>query len=252
MMALIIRTYRPDRLLRFEFFRRKGFYYSLGFAGFFYNLGTWIDKFIFWYHPLTGTAVFGKIHASVVYDVPVFLAYLSIVPGMAIFFYRLEADFAEKYDLFYDNVRERGTLAIIRKYRNEMVETIRFMFRELIIFQALADLLLFILAPTLFRVLNIPQLYLGLFAILVVGALLQLGLMSVLAVLYYLDRRREAVWLSLLFLFLNAGLTLLSIAMGPSFYGYGYAVASLVSFVVSLAVLQRVMERLDYETYMLR
>ncbi len=250
MMTLIIKSYRADKFIYFHFFNNHTFYYSLGFAGLFYNLGTWIDKFIFWYHPMTGNAIIGNIHASVVYDIPVFLAYLSIVPGMAMFFYRLEADFAEKYDLFYNNVRGGGTLSIINQYRNEMVEVLRQAIREVIIVQSIVDIIIFLMAPTIFTELRIPQLYLGLFFILTVGALLQLGFMSVLAVLYYLDRRSKAMWLSLLFFLLNASLSLLSIYMGPEMYGYGYAVSLLISFTISLIVLQQTMKRLDYETFM--
>lgn len=246
----IAKAYKPKKLIYFEFFKWKHFYFSLGLAGLFYNIGTWADKFIFWYHPMTGRSVIGAIHASVVYDLPIFIAYLSILPGMAIFFFRLEADFAEKYELFYEHIRTNGTLGIILEYRNEMVRVIRRSIHEIILVQAIIDIFLFLMGPRLFALLHIPQLYLGLFYILTVGALLQLGFMSVLALLYYLDRRRPAMWLSLLFLLLNATLSLLSIELGPSYYGYGYALSLLIAFSLSLLVIRSTMERLEYETFM--
>jgi len=252
MLALIVRSYKPVRFIHFGFFKPKGFYYALGFAGLFYNMGTWADKFIFWYHPMTGNAVIGHINASVVYDLPIFIAYLSIIPGMAMFFYRLEADFAEKYDLFYDNVREGGTLNVIRRYRNEMVMVIRKAIREVIVVQAIVDVIIFLAAPSIFHALHIPQLYLGLFFILTVGALLQLGLMAVLALLFYIDRRVKAMWLSVMFFVSNTTLTLISIDMGPSFYGYGYAISLLFTFSLSIVVIRQTMKRLDYETFMLQ
>jgi polysaccharide biosynthesis protein PelG len=48
-------------------------------------VGLWIDKVFFWYSESTGHQVIGPLHASVVYDFPIFLAYLSIIPGMAVF-----------------------------------------------------------------------------------------------------------------------------------------------------------------------
>jgi uncharacterized membrane protein len=252
MTVLIIQAYPSRRWVLFNFFDRKRFYYTLGFAGLFYNLGTWSDKFIFWYHPLTGEAILGNIHASVVYDIPVFLAYLSIVPGMAVFFYRLETDFAEQYDLYYSNVRERGTLDAIRRYHAGIIRVARQAIREIIVVQAIVDLLLYLSTPWLFSLLKIPLLYQSLFSILLVGALLQMGLISVLALLFYLDRRRKAMWLALLFFILNTLLTLLSIRLGPPFYGYGYALSLLATFTVALLVLKRTLERLDYETFMLQ
>lgn len=252
LMTYIIKSYEATRFLRFDFFFLPNFYWSLAFAGLFYNFGAWVDKFIFWYHPATGYDVIGKLHASAVYDMPIFLAYLSILPGMAVFFFRLESDFAQKYDLYYDAVRSGATLQVIRKYRFEMVETIRHAIEEIIMIQGIVDVALFLSAPDLFDALHISKLYLGLFYILTVGAMLQMAFMAVLAILYYLDKREKAMWLSLAFFVLNAVLTLASISMGPLFFGYGYTVSLLVVFLASLIVIRKEMQRLDYETFMLQ
>ena len=252
LMTLIIKSYNATIFLKIDFFLAKNFYWSLAFAGLFYNFGAWVDKFIFWYHPATGYAVLGRLHASIVYDMPIFLAYLSILPGMAIFFFRLEADFAEKYELYYDAVRNGGTLKMIRTYRDEMINVIRHAMHEIIIIQGIVDILLFLSAPQIFAGLKIPQLYLGLFYVLTIGAMLQLAFMSVLAILYYLDRKMVAMWLSLAFFVLNTLLTLLSIDMGPAMFGYGYAVSLLIVFTASIVVLRNEMERLNYETFMLQ
>ncbi len=252
MMTLITKTYKSSRLISFRFFNSKNFYWSLGFAGFFYNLGVWVDKFVFWYHPLTGYEVIGKLHASIVYDMPIFIAYLSILPGMAIFFFRLEADFAEKYELFFDAIRNGATLKLIHRYQREMTEIIRHSVREVIVIQGIMNVILFMVAPSIFKSLNIPLLYLGLFHILTIGAQLQLGFMSVMALLYYIDRRVIAMWMSLLFFFLNGTLSFVSIYLGPSMFGYGYAVSLLIVFIGSLFVLRRELRELEYETFMLR
>lgn len=252
LLTLISKSYESNRFVSFLFFNPKTLYWRLGFAGLFYNLGVWIDKIIFWYHPLTGYQVLGKLHASVVYDLPIFIAYLSILPGMAIFFYRLEADFAEKYALFFDAVRDGATLEIIRRYRNDMSEIIRHSIREIIMIQGIMNVVLFIAAPQIFVTLHMPQLYLGLFHVLTIGAQLQLGFMSVMALLYYLDRRKVAMWLSILFFLFNGILTFVSIYMGPAMFGYGYAVSLLLVFILSLFILKRELWELDYETFMLR
>lgn len=252
LMTLIIKSYDSKIFMKIDFFLSPNFYWSLGIAGMTYNLGSWVDKFIFWYHPLTGNAVIGKLHASIVYDMPIFLAYLSILPGMAIFFYRLEADFAEKYDLYYDAVRNGGTLGLIRRYRNEMTGVIRHAIHEIIMIQGILDIFLFLTVHIIFNLLNIPQLYLGLLYILTIGAMLQLAFMSVLAVLYYLDRKHAAMWLCISFFVLNTVLTLVSIYMGPSMFGYGYAVSLLIVFTASLIIIRNELERLDYETFMLQ
>jgi len=252
LMSLIIKSYNSSIFIKIHFFLEPNFYWSLGIAGLTYNLGAWVDKVIFWYHPATGYAVIGKLHASIVYDMPIFLAYLSILPGMAIFFYRLEADFAEKYDLYYDAIRSGGTLQMIRTYRDGMVNVIRHAIHEILIVQGIIDIILFLTAPTVFKFLNIPQLYLGLLFVLTIGALLQIAFMSVLAILYYLDRKIVAMWLCIAFFVLNTVLTLVSIDMGPAMFGYGYTISLLIVFIASIIVIRNEMDRLDYETFMLQ
>ncbi|WP_297443347.1 exopolysaccharide Pel transporter PelG [Sulfurimonas sp.] len=252
LMTLIIKSYNSNIFFKVDFFLAKNFYWTLAIAGLTYNLGAWVDKFIFWYHPATGYAVIGKLHASLVYDMPIFLAYLSIIPGMAIFFYRLEADFAEKYDLYYNAVRNGGTLKTISNYRDDMINVIRHAIHEIIIVQVVVDIILFITVPHLFKLLHIPQLYLGLLYILTIGAMLQLAFMSVLAILYYLDRKKVAMWLCISFFLLNTGLTFASIDMGPAMFGYGYTVSLLLVFTASIIIIRKEMDRLNYETFMLQ
>ncbi|SFV53532.1 Extracellular Matrix protein PelG [hydrothermal vent metagenome] len=250
--TFIIKTYRFTFFLKIDFILAPNFYWTLAFAGLFYNLGAWIDKVIFWYHPATGHAVIGKLHASVVYDMPIFLAYLSILPAMAVFFYRLESDFAENYELYYDSVRNGGTLHAIKKYRKNMVEVIRHAIHEILAIQGIIDIILFLTAPSVFDLLHIPQLYLGLLYILTIGALLQVAFMSVLAILYYLDRKKVAMWLCILFFFSNALFSYISIWMGPSYFGYGYTLSLLLVFILSILIIRDEMIRLNYETFMLQ
>jgi uncharacterized membrane protein len=250
--SFIIISYPSDKLISFDFFKMKNFYWFLAFSGFFYSLAVWVDKFVFWYHPLTGTQIFGKLQGSVVYDIPIFLAYLTIIPGMSISFFKLEAYFSQKYDRFFDAVKNGGTLKRIDRYRNEMISVIRSSMREVLYIQTIITVIIYLYTPEIFSLLNIPQLYTNLFHIDMIGAQLQLGFMSALSFLYYLDKRRATMWLSLLFLVLNFSLSLISIYLGPYFFGYGYAVSLLISFTVSLWVLNKTLEDLEYETFLLR
>ncbi|NLI09797.1 MAG: exopolysaccharide Pel transporter PelG [Elusimicrobia bacterium] len=253
--AIVVKNYKSQDFIDFGFLSDKE--YSLMpcliFGSFFYNMGTWIDKAFFWFSENTGYRVLSKLNASIVYDLPLFLAYLSIIPGMAIFFYRLEADFAEKYELFYKNVREGGTLKEIKDYKEEMTDTVRIMIREVIVVQGIFDLLIYFYSPAVFEMLNMPKLYLPLFHIDLISVQLQLGLMSMLSVLYYMDKRREAMWISLFFMISNSIFTWITIKhLGPFFFGYGFGFSVFSSFIISLYVLRKTFRNLEYETFMLR
>jgi len=90
--GLIYRNYRSPRFISFEVFQKRFAYPSLAMVGFLFNLGVWLDKFMFWYAPGTGSKVIGPLNASVIYDIPVFIAYVCVMPGMATFLVRIEAD----------------------------------------------------------------------------------------------------------------------------------------------------------------
>lgn len=252
MYGLIVREFPADTFISFDFFRRDRHFRSLMLAGFAYNLAIWLDKFMFWYTPATSQAVIGPLRASLIYDLPIFLAYLSIIPGMAVFLLRLETDFVEHYDNYGHAVREGGSLATIERHRNGMVESARLGLFEIVKIQAIAALLTIAAGETLLAWLGISTLYAPLLSIMVVGAGLQVLLLGVLNVLYYLDRRRLAALLVLVFLVVNALATWITLQLGPEFYGYGYAAAVLVACVVGLVALDRVFERLEYETFMLQ
>lgn len=252
MLMAIIRHYPSSYFIRFDLFNNRYFYWTLGFAGLFYNLGVWADKIIFWYHPSTGINVIGRLNGSVLYDMPIFLAYLSIIPGMAVFFYRLEVEFAEKYDLYYSAVRMGGVLEQIERHRKGMMDVVRTSIREILTIQGVFNLALFMISVPLFEALKIPQLFLPLFYIDLIGTQIQLGFMSILAFLFYIDRRKEAMILSIMFFLLNIVFTFISIELGPYFFGYGFAISLLIVFIGSLYYLKKVLERLNYETFMLQ
>ncbi|HHH19302.1 MAG TPA: histidine kinase [Campylobacterales bacterium] len=242
------------RFVRFDMYQQKygKFYWKLGWSGIAYNLAIWVDKVIFWYSPLIGYAVIDRLHASMVYDFPIFLAYLSIIPGMAIFFYRLEADFAKAYDNFYTALVNYGTLDQIIYYKHQMIRAVSRSVQEVLFVQGMFNIILFLSAEKLFDLLQIPKLYLPLFYVDVIGVQLQLGFMSILAFLYYLDRQKEALIYTLLFVLLNALLTWISIQLGPYFYGYGFSVTLLLLFVASIHTLNKILQELDYQTFMLQ
>ncbi len=245
---------KNNKFIRFDMFLQKygKFYWKLGWSGMFYNIAIWIDKVIFWFTPIVGYIVIDKLHASMVYDFPIFLAYLSIIPGMALFFYRLEADFAEMYSKFYGAINKHGTLRQIKEYKQGMIDSVKLSIQEILFVQGMFNILIFLSAEKLFEILLLPKLYLPLFYVDVIGVQLQLGFMSILAYLYYLDKQKEALIYTLLFVVINALLTWVSIQLGPYFYGYGFSVTLLILFVSSSITLNNILQELDYKTFMLQ
>lgn len=248
----IIRQYPGVTLLRFDFLRRVQVFPALIFTGLLFNAAVWADKLIFWFVPETSEPIVGALRASVIYDIPIFLAYLSIIPGMAVFLVRMETDFSEAYDRFYNAVREGDTLERINRFRDEMVLVARNGIYEIFKVQGMTVIVLFLWAEELLAALGISPLYIPLFHIFLIAVALQLIFLAIQNVLFYLDARGMNLALCALFLISNIVFTFITIELGATFYGYGYAGATLVSAFAGLVLLSRKFDELEYETFMLQ
>lgn len=249
-LLLVWAEYPPGQLFEFDFLRRGRLRLWLLPTGLFFNAGIWVDKFLFWLSPGTSHAVVGDLRASVIYDAPIFLAYLTLIPGMAVFLLRVETDFAQAYSRYYDSVRDGGALSVIRTHRTEMAVTAREGVYDIIKVQGFTTLFLISLGPSLLALLGVPDLYYPLLTIDTVGVGLQLLIMAGINILYYLDRPRVTAFLMAFMFLSNLAFSYVSIRLGPFFYGYGFALSMLLTAILTLIATNRILDRLNYTTFM--
>jgi polysaccharide biosynthesis protein PelG len=102
----------------------------------------------------------------------------------------------------------------------------------------------------LLRAVGISPLHLRLLLVDSAAVALQVLFLAILNVLFYLDERRPALRLIALFAGANLVLTLVTQALGPAWYGFGFATAALLASAAGLPILSRRLERLDRETFM--
>ncbi|MDD4910705.1 MAG: exopolysaccharide Pel transporter PelG [Sideroxydans sp.] len=252
MMFIIVQQFPANRFIAFQFFTQGALHTRLIWIGFLYNLAVWIDKILFWYYPDTGEVVIGPLRASLIYDLPIFLAYLAIIPGMAVFIVRIETDFVEYYEKFFDSVRNGGALNRIQELGNGMQHAVRQGISEIVMVQSIAVLFVFLLGEKLLNALSISLLYLPLLYVDLVAAGLQVVFLGILNVLFYLDKLKIVLWLCILFVTTNVVFTLISLYLGAAFYGYGFALSLLVTVIVGMRVLSNKLILLEYETFMLQ
>ncbi|WP_394847074.1 exopolysaccharide Pel transporter PelG [Pendulispora brunnea] len=250
MLVMVLRQYPSQRFIAFDFLNKKRVFPELALTGCLFNAAIWADKFIFWWNPVTSEPLIGPIRYSVVYDIPIFVAYLSIIPGMAVFFVRIETDFAESYELYYTAVRQGETLNELRRLRNGLVEAARAGIYDIFRIQGLAVAVLLLIGSKVLNLFRIPPFYLYLFRIDVVGVGFQVVLLGLFTILFYLDYRKLVLYMCAFFLVANVVLSLVSLHLGPRFYGFGFAVAVALTSVLTLGLLSRKLDRLDYETFM--
>lgn len=248
--VIVARNYRTTTWLSWAVFVPRNLRLSLVGVGLCFGLGIWIDKLMFWAWPATGMAVIGPLRAAPLYDLPVLLSYLCVIPGMAVFLLRIETDFAEAYTGFFDAVRDGGTLRQISSSRVSMVRSVRTGLYEIFKVQAVVTLLVFAFGEDLLRFVGVPSAWQPLLRIDVISAGLQVLLLGVLNVLFYLDRRRDVLHLTALLVVLNAAFTGISLHYGPALYGYGFALALLCVVGLGMHRLWRRLGALEYDTYM--
>ena len=250
MFAVVIPEYPFVEDVRLDFCKRNQIFPILIFIGFFYNLGIWSDKLIFWLYPATSEAVIGPLRSSVIYDLPIFLAYLSIIPGMAVFLLRIETDFAEAYEGFFAAVRGNASLQEIELLGNKMVAAVREGLAQIMRVQGITVLILYLMGPKIVAWLGISEKFVHLYYIDLIGVAAQVLMLAVLNVAFYLDKLRDAFILTFTLLVSNTVFTLITIKLGPTYYGYGFGLSMTLTAFVGICLVSREMDNIEFHTFM--
>lgn len=251
-LFFVLRYFPSKTLVAFDFLNPNKIFLSLVLCGVIYNIGVWIDKFCFWINPVLNVQVIDVFYASFIYDLPIFLAYLAIIPGMAVFMLHMETDFAKSCENFYKTVREGGTLKSIKVLKERMVDDCQKSIYQIFKVQGVTLALLLLWAKDILEALGIDAAYLHLLYVDLVGVSLQVLVMAILNVMFYLDKRYEALALVTCIVITNFVFTQVSIYLGPAFYGYGFALAMLTTTIMGLIQLNNQFKNLEYHTFMLQ
>jgi uncharacterized membrane protein len=223
-------------------------FWDLALVGLFYNMAIWVDKWVMWFSS-QGTTHSSGLVTFPNYDTAMFIAYLTIIPSMAIFFVNVETNFFEKYLRYYKDIRLHSSYQRIRENQWSIIQNLLENSRTLVISQILISLLAIYLAPKIFDLLNISYLLLGIFRIGVLGAFFQIFAQFLIILLFYFDFRKQVLKISVFMFLSNGGFTYASLHMDPNFFGYGYFLSSFVTFVYTLFVVIYFMKTLPYQTF---
>jgi polysaccharide biosynthesis protein PelG len=225
-------------------FRR---YPALAAVGPFYGLALAIDRMLFWASS-EGIVLVGWFRLSA-YDAPMFLAYLSVVPALAVFLVGVETDFYEAYRRYYGTVTNHGTLAQVIEAKGGMIRAIHDGIARVLIVQAPVTLALVVFAPAIGQTLGFEPLQVSIFRTLLIGAVPHALTLFGIVVLLYFDQRREALAVTALLCGINAGGTAATLALGPAWYGLGFAIAALTACLLTERLIAKSLHHLEYQTF---
>ena len=110
-------------------------------------------------------------------------------------------------------------------------------------------LLLLWLAPDILSRLNLPAEMLPTFRICLIASFVQIMLLILMIVILYFDWRRDAAILAVTFAVLNGALSVISLQWDDRFNGCGYLLACLLTLIWGMAIFDRRMANLDYDTF---
>jgi len=249
MLSILYRAFGTTALPSFEFLGAFRKYIALAACGFTYNFGIWVDKALHWWLSPHSHQVAGALHASPLYDQAIFMSFLSIVPGMAVFLMTLETTFAWRYSEFFRLVTGKGTLNEILEMKNGMVDSLRNGVSMLLKFQGAVTLAFVLSAEHLLKALGLGAVQTLVFQLTLIGVFMLVLFLALLTVLFYLDRLRDALLCSAVFALTNLGLTFASLLFDERWYGLGFTAAACVSALLTGHLANRALHRLEYETF---
>ncbi|MEZ5963020.1 MAG: exopolysaccharide Pel transporter PelG [Planctomycetota bacterium] len=244
---LILRGTAAARGRSFDLGRALRQYPRLVFVGFAYSAAIWVDKVVFWYSDGIGSHPLIRFHP--LYDTCCFLAYLSVVPALAINLVHFETGFYQHYRGYYAAITQGMPLREVAWRRKEMTENLWEGAGRLVRVQGAVTLAVILLAPQILDAVAMPPGAVHVFRVACLGAFFHVGFLITSLLLLYFDLQKDALSSSVLFLVLNATLSVASVKIGFAAYGSGYALAALVSLVVAFAKLTRRIGALEYETF---
>jgi len=248
----IIREFPFGKDNIFEFTRYFRKYQYLAWSAFLYTLGLWIDKIIVLYSPL-GRTIEGSFRIHFPYDTASFLAILTIIPAMSIFFLQSETDFYEGLLRYIDVIIKKGTYKDIEHQRARLSELLKEKVLYIIKIQSLVTLLVFLFSYSIIRYLGFEPGIVGpIFMIMIIGSFFQALFIILIVLFWYLELLTESVLCISTFAILNAVLNIILVNFTGAILGTGYLISTVISFVLALVILMIKLKDLNYIVFMNR
>jgi polysaccharide biosynthesis protein PelG len=179
---------------------------ALAGAGLAFNASLWVDKLVAW--RMAGGAT-GMLHAEAST-----LAWFSTIPCLAWIFVEVETRFYRRFRAFYGDLEGGAPLRDLRRGIRALSEETARLRNGAMKVQAAVIIFFELAADPWFRWLHLPAGALPPFRLLLVGAGLQALSLLGLILLYYFDRRRDALLAAAGLLSGVAALTIASSALG--------------------------------------
>ena len=227
----------------------------LALAGGLFYIGIFADKFAYRYggwlsdSSIVGREVLGPwLYMSQPYEFLSFLAQLTVIPALAIFYVRVETGFYEVYRAFYRGIDERRNLEELKAIKDQILVEMKSGGVVVAVSQAVISLLCFLVASELLpnRILA-PQ-NTDLLRADIVASYFAILMLLVIVLLLYFEFYNDAFRITVAYAALNFTFAALSVYRGD-YHGWGAALASLICCIVAVRVVWLKVDDLLYQTF---
>jgi uncharacterized membrane protein len=208
----------------------------------------WIDKVIMWWAPEAVTHL-NHLRTYPTYDGGMFLSYLSIIPVMALFIFSLETNFYESYIKYIHHIERNAPLSLIEEEKKNICGEVVENGRSFLILQGSLSLVVIIFAPTLFTWLGIDFLQLNIFRLGTLGAFFAVLNLILFIYFSYFDSQENMLKISITMVLSNSVFTLYFLYLGFPYYGYGYCLSMILTFLVGATLMVRFLDQMTYHIF---
>jgi uncharacterized membrane protein len=232
-------AYPPANVLGQGEFIWKTFkkFWPLVAAGGLFQVGQWLDKMMYWF--LQNPDISG-IRLYPAYDTAVYLANLSLIPGLVFFVIVSETRFYSVLNRFLVSIIKAPYAAIQRK-KVTLLRSLDQNLRDQGAFQAMVTVILILISDQIGALFQLDPLVLRLAFL---TAYLLLFFLTIMNFMYYFEYYKMAATVSLTLVLLNAGFTFLTILFDlPP--GLGILLALVILVPLSYGALKKGAQRLD-------
>jgi uncharacterized membrane protein len=212
------------------------------------SAGIWMDKWVAWSSEFGLATVVGLRHAPL-YDAPIFISNLTVVPALALFVTALETTFLRQYRGFTAAIDGHATLWSIERHASELKQATSRTLAGIIFLQGVMCMILFLAAPNIVERSGLQFQQVEILRNGTIAALFQYIFISSSALLVFFNATRLYALLQIIFLLTVSTVTLATTGFGARYLAIGYMAASVAVGIAALLPLFFVVNTITFRVF---
>lgn len=231
---LLFKSFGTKGEASFEFIRSSKKYPENPFIGIFYYTAVWVDDLIAW--GFYGKEIAPGFYFAKEYDMPMFLAYIFIIPTLALFVLLIETEFYSDYKKFYLNIMSNKRLQDIEIQHRRLRASLTYSLKVIWVTQLVVFVIGMLISPLLNVYIFKSDVATFVFRTGLFGSSMNAIFLTYLLIVLYFDYRNLALKATIITLIANATLSYVTMKTSP---GMGFAISfavGVVYFVIHFSI----------------